>query len=92
MNLSKIPFPLEELGAMGLPTQEASAVTEMIFQKFIDINHDGQTTLEELQMGTYCLMRTSAQLALQFMGNQDAELDMSIFPDFEEMSQVKIKS
>jgi hypothetical protein len=84
---SKIPFPLEELGAMGLPTQEASAVTEMIFQKFIDINHDGQTTLEELQMGTYCLMRTGAQLALQFMGNQDAELDMSIFPDFEEMSQ-----
>jgi hypothetical protein len=84
---SKIPFPLEELGAMGLPTQEASEVTEMIFQKFIDINHDGQTTLEELQMGTYCLMRTSAQLALQFMGNQDAELDMSIFPDFEEMSQ-----
>lgn len=91
MNFSNIPFPLEDLGAMGLPTQEANAVTEMIFEKFIDLNHDGQTTLEELQMGTYCLMRTGAQLGLQFMGNQDAELDMSIFPDFEEMSQVKIK-
>lgn len=77
------------MGAMGMPTQQANALTEMVFEKFIDLNHDGQTTLEELQMGTYCLLRTAAQLTLQFMGNQNAELDSSIFPDFEEMSQVK---
>jgi len=90
MNLIKarIPIPVEAM-AMGLPTQEANAVTEMIFEKFIDMNHDGQTTLEELQMGTYCLLRTAAQLGLQFMGNENAELDSSIFPDFEAMSEVK---
>ena len=82
---------MEDLGSM-VPIGEATEISEMIFAKFIDINHDGQTTLQELQMGTYCLLRTAAQLGLQFMGNENAELDMSIFPDFEEMSQVKIKS
>jgi len=84
---SRVPFPLEDMAAMGMPTQQANAVTEMVFEKFIDLNHDGQTTLEELQMGTYCLLRTAAQLGLQFMGNENAELDSSIFPDFDEMSQ-----
>merc|ERR1712231_48952 len=83
---SKIPFPLEDLGSM-VPIGETTEISEMIFAKFIDLNHDGQTTLQELQMGTYCLLRTAAQLGLQFMGNENAELDMSIFPDFEEMSQ-----
>ena len=80
------------MAAMGMPTQQANAVTEMVFEKFIDLNHDGQTTLEELQMGTYCLLRTAAQLGLQFMGNENAELDFSsplFFPDIDEMSQVK---
>jgi len=90
MNLiqSRVPFPLEDLTAgMALPTAEANAMTEMIFEKFIDMNHDGATTLEELQQGTYCLLRTIAQMALQFMGNENGELDMSILPDFESMSQ-----
>ncbi|CAG5088426.1 Oidioi.mRNA.OKI2018_I69.PAR.g11837.t1.cds [Oikopleura dioica] len=89
---SRIPFPLDDIGAMGLPIDQASAVTEMIFEKFIDLNHDGSTTLEELQMGAYCLLRTAAQLGLQFMGDQNAELPRSMFPDFDEMSEQALEA
>merc|ERR1711976_474464 len=36
-------FEFCDIGGVGLPIDQASAVTEMIFEKFIDLNHDGST-------------------------------------------------
>merc|ERR1712128_283031 len=49
---------------------------EQIFNELIDSNHDGQATLMEIEMNSYCIFRASAKMMIQMMDrNRNGKLD-----------------
>merc|ERR1712147_226654 len=49
---------------------------EQIFNELIDSNHDGQATLEEIEMNSYCIFRAAAKMMIQMMDrNRNGKLD-----------------
>jgi len=51
------------------------AMGEQMFNEIIDENGDGAASLEEIEMGGYCLIRASAQMMIQMMDrNGDGKL------------------
>jgi len=49
-----------------------------LFDEIIDANGDGVATLEEIEMGGYCLMRASSDMMIQMMDrNRNGKLDKS---------------
>merc|ERR1712212_1475998 len=53
---------------------------EKIFEQFIDKNHDGKTTLAELRMGGYCVLRIMSEIGIELLdSNGNGRLDKREF-------------